>query len=189
MFSRPALFVGAGLAVAVIAISFMLLDRGDERTKMPAPQNQQEPVASDKDEPTQEQEEIQEEEAAEEAQEITPPFSPPPVQIEPPPQDEPPPNEPTGPQIVSYIVEADDNGLYPATISVPRDATVNLTFKVRSTNVYYGGLDFRSTKFVTSSVPPGGETTVTFTADATFTYTSYWPASGVKKADGTITVQ
>jgi len=90
--------------------------------------------------------------------------------------------------IVSHIVEADDNGLYPATITVPAGVTVNLTFKVRSTNVYFGGLDFRSSKFSTSKVPPGEETTVNFTATESFPYSSYWPSSGRKKADGMITV-
>jgi len=86
-------------------------------------------------------------------------------------------------------VEADDNGLYPATITVAKGQTVNLTFKVRSTNVYYGGLEFRSPKFVTPKVLPGGQNSVSFVADESFTYSSYWPATNVKKADGTIAVK
>ena len=97
-------------------------------------------------------------------------------------------SEETAETIVSRTVEADDNGLYPATVTVPAGATVNLTFKVRLTNVYFGGLDFRSSKFSTGKVPPGGETTVTFTTTDSFQYSSYWPSSGTKKADGMITV-
>lgn len=99
------------------------------------------------------------------------------------------PEAPKEPGIVSFTVVADDNGLYPQTVTVPKDAIVNITFKVRTQNVYYGGLDFRSTKFNTGTVKPGGETTVQFTADESFTYTSYWPVSNRKKADGTINVQ
>lgn len=83
----------------------------------------------------------------------------------------------------SYILEADDQGFYPdGHLSVPKGMTVKITFKVRSTNVYYGGLDFRSSKFATSGALPGGSTTVEFVADESFTITSYWPASGVTKA-------
>lgn len=93
------------------------------------------------------------------------------------------------PQVTALTVEADDYGLYPATITVPKGATVRLTFKVRSQNVYYGGLDFRSSKFSTPKVSPDENYTVEFIADSTFGYTSYWPASGVKKADGTVLIQ
>lgn len=93
------------------------------------------------------------------------------------------------PQTLNVTIEADDRGLYPETVTVPKGAIVNLLFKVRSTNVYYGGLDFRSSKFMTPAIPPGGSNGVTFVASETFTYTSYWPSSGVRKATGTIIVQ
>jgi hypothetical protein len=91
--------------------------------------------------------------------------------------------------VVNITVEADDSGLYPAAVTVPKGAIVNLTFKVRSTNVYYGGLEFRSNVFITPRIPPGGSNDVTFTARETFTYTSYWPATNVRKAEGRIVVQ
>lgn len=50
-------------------------------------------------------------------------------------------------------------------------------------NVYYAGLDFRSPKFASKSAKPGESVEVEFTADESFIITSYWPASGVKKAD------
>lgn len=87
-------------------------------------------------------------------------------------------------EALAFSVEADDNGFYPSrAIEVEKGTKVKITFKVRSSGVYYGGLDFRSDKFKTSAIPPGRSTTVEFTADNSFIITSYWPASGVKKAE------
>lgn len=92
-------------------------------------------------------------------------------------------------QTKEFTIEADDSGFYPSsTINVNKNNTVKITFKVRSTGVYYGGLDFRSSKWNTVSASPGGSATVQFVADSTFTFSSYWPSSGVKKADGQIIV-
>ncbi len=99
------------------------------------------------------------------------------------------PEAPKEPGIVSFVVVADDNGLYPQTIVVPKGVPVELTFNVREQNVYYGGLDFRSSKFTTGTVLAGKEITVQFAADESFRYASYWPASNRKKADGIINVQ
>lgn len=102
------------------------------------------------------------------------PPPPPPTPIPPPPR----------PAATEIRLEADDNGFYPSgNISVSKGSIVKLAFVVRTINVYYGGLDFRSLKFKTESVKPGGSTIVEFTADESFTITSYWPASGVRKAD------
>jgi hypothetical protein len=88
-----------------------------------------------------------------------------------------------------YVVEADDLGLYPKELNVSKEENVRILFKVRSEKVYYGGLDFRSSVWGdTGTVLPGGNTTVEFTAQQNFTYTSYWPASGQKKADGKVNV-
>jgi len=89
---------------------------------------------------------------------------------------------------VELTLEADDYGFYPAgSIMVPRGANVKLTFKVRNSNVYYGGLDFRSSKFRTAAVKPGESATVEFIADEPFGFSSYWPVSEVLKASGKIT--
>ena len=64
-----------------------------------------------------------------------------------------------------------------------------LTFNVSATNVYYAGLDFKSSKFNTSRIDPGKSTTVEFTADESFEFKSYWPASGVLKATGRVIVE
>jgi hypothetical protein len=85
--------------------------------------------------------------------------------------------------VVEYKVEADDYGFYPSSIAVPKGSKVKLYFIVRSTNVYYGGLDFRSDTFKTSTILPGGVGNVEFAADSSFVISSYWPLSGVKKAE------
>ncbi|MBI3335107.1 MAG: hypothetical protein HY001_01240 [Candidatus Portnoybacteria bacterium] len=123
------------------------------------------------------------------------PIPKPEVSTEPKPTSEPKPAQevtpaPPAPALTQLKAEADDKGFYPTdTLSVPKGARVKLTFFVRSEGVYYGGLDFRSEKFTTASVKPGGSTTVEFSADNSFIITSYWPASGVKKADLKIEVK
>ncbi len=93
------------------------------------------------------------------------------------------------PQIKEFTIEGDDVGLYPDTLTVNKDDKVKITFKVREEKVYYGGLDFRSDVWGdTGKVLPGGTKTVEFTAEETFTYKSYWPASNRLKATGTIIV-
>jgi hypothetical protein len=91
--------------------------------------------------------------------------------------------------MAEYKIEADDYGFYPAAISVPKGKKVKLYFIVRSTNVYYGGLDFRSDTFKTSAILPGGVGSVEFAADSSFVISSYWPASGVKKAEFKVEVK
>ena len=91
---------------------------------------------------------------------------------------------------MSFRIEADDRGFYPSgSITVGKGTKVKLTFTVRTENVYYGGLDFRSPKFNTASVKPGGSTSVEFTAGESFQFSSYWPASGVLKATGKIVAE
>ncbi|MBI4059685.1 hypothetical protein HY406_01320 [Candidatus Giovannonibacteria bacterium] len=85
---------------------------------------------------------------------------------------------------VEFKVEADDAGFYPAgAITAARGSKVRLRLIVKTERVYFGGLDFRSDKFKTGSVKPGEDTTVEFTADDSFVISSYWPLSGVKKAE------
>jgi hypothetical protein len=94
------------------------------------------------------------------------------------------------PVVAEFKLEADDYGFYPAgNLEVPRGAKVRINFIVRSSNVYYGGLDFRSPKFRTEAIKPGGVTAVEFTADESFSISSYWPASGVLKASINLTVK
>jgi hypothetical protein len=80
-------------------------------------------------------------------------------------------------------VEADDYGFYPSSLEFTKGAKVKLYLYVRSSNVYYGGLDFRSEKFKTEPIKPGQKTEVEFIADKDFIIESYWPLSSVKKAE------
>ncbi|MFZ8806380.1 MAG: hypothetical protein ACO2OW_02290 [Minisyncoccia bacterium] len=84
---------------------------------------------------------------------------------------------------VEAKVEADDYSFYPSSLEFTKGAKVKLYLYVRSSNVYYGGLDFRSEKFKTEPVRPGQNTEVEFIADKDFIIESYWPLSNVKKAE------
>ncbi|HSB47251.1 MAG TPA: dienelactone hydrolase family protein [Candidatus Bilamarchaeum sp.] len=111
--------------------------------------------------------------------------TPPPVT---PPQNQTPPPPPQ-PSVKEFTIEADDSGFYPSgPLEVGKGDTVKITFKVRSSNVYYGGLQFKSAAFSTGKVSPGGSTGVEFTADDDMTITSYWGTSLVKKADLQVSV-
>lgn len=94
------------------------------------------------------------------------------------------------PTTLEFKLEADDAGFYPSSeIRVKKGSKVKLTFVVRTDRVYYAGLDFRSSKFNTSRIDPGNSTTVEFTADESFEFKSYWPATGVLKAAGRVIVE
>ena len=64
---------------------------------------------------------------------------------------------------------------------VPTGTIVEITFNVGSTNVYYGGLDFRSSVINSGTVYAGQAKTISFTAKNSFDFTPYWPASQVSK--------
>jgi hypothetical protein len=84
---------------------------------------------------------------------------------------------------VEAKVEADDYGFYPSSLEFTKGSKVKLYIYVRSSNVYYGGLDFRSEKFKTEPIKPGQKTEIEFIADKDFIIESYWPLSNVKKAE------
>jgi hypothetical protein len=86
-------------------------------------------------------------------------------------------------------VEADDHGFYPSSLEFTKGAKVKLYLYVKSSNVYYGGLDFRSEKFKTEPIKPGQKTEVEFIADKDFIVESYWPLSNVKKAELKVVVK
>ncbi|HSU73002.1 MAG TPA: cupredoxin domain-containing protein [Candidatus Binatia bacterium] len=92
-------------------------------------------------------------------------------------------------QSTTVTIEADDKGFYPTnTITVPKGQKAVVTFKVRDTRVYYGGLQIKGPLFNTGDIKPGASATVEFTPTSDSTFASYWPSSGVKKADGKIVV-
>jgi hypothetical protein len=86
-------------------------------------------------------------------------------------------------------VEADDYGFYPSSLEFIKGAKVKLYLYVKSNNVYYGGLDFRSEKFKTEPIKPGQKAEVEFIADKDFIIESYWPLSNVKKAELKVVVK
>ncbi len=94
--------------------------------------------------------------------------------------------QPKMPANIDYTLEADDNGFYMeggrriSSIIVDRNREVNILFKVRTDDVYYGGLDFRGCGMNTGA-KPGESAVFSFVADNPCTITSYWPSSGVTK--------
>ncbi len=87
----------------------------------------------------------------------------------------------TTPVIQTFSVAADDSGATPAAITVPKGTIVQITFNVAATNVYYGGLDFRSNVVNSGTVYSGQSKTISFTANESFSFTPYWPASSIAK--------
>jgi len=59
---------------------------------------------------------------------------------------------------------------------------VEITFMVKTTNVNFGGLDFRGGPVDTGTINPGKSKTISFTAEETFKIIPYWPSSGTKKS-------
>lgn len=119
-------------------------------------------------------------------------IAPPPATIAPPPTSiTPPPASVTlAPTLSEFKLEADDRGFYPSgLITAAKGSKVKITFVVRAENVYFGGLDFRSPKFKTGTVKPGGTASVEFLADESFEFQSYWPLSNTLKATGKVVIQ
>lgn len=99
------------------------------------------------------------------------------------------PPPPAAPARVAFTIEADDTSFTPAEIHVTRGATVSLTFRVRTTGVYYGGLDIRSNAFNTGTISPGGIKTISFIATTSLDFSSYWPLTNTLKTTGHVVVE
>ncbi|MBI4426207.1 MAG: IPT/TIG domain-containing protein [Candidatus Kerfeldbacteria bacterium] len=89
----------------------------------------------------------------------------------------------------SFDIVATSSSFSPSSITVDPGDVVTLNFSVPSTDSYCCGLDVRSSAFSTVTIAKGGSGNATFTASSSFTFSSYWPASSIHKADGTVTVQ
>ncbi len=88
------------------------------------------------------------------------------------------------PQIKQFVIETDDDAFYPAgPITVKKGERVYIDFIARKENIYYGGIQVKSKYFDTGKINKGEKASVDFVAFDSFTITSYWPASGVRKAD------
>ena len=86
------------------------------------------------------------------------------------------------PAVRTYVLQTDDDAYSPSgPITASPGDTVRITFNVSTTNVYYGGMEFRGGPVSTGTIDPGGSKTVEFTAQNSFTITAYWPSSGVVK--------
>lgn len=85
--------------------------------------------------------------------------------------------------VSEFDVEADDHGFYPSTIKAKIGDKVKINFKFRDSSIYYAGLDIKG-PFEDIKYKLKGEQPITreFTMKGETKITSYWPASGVKKA-------
>lgn len=85
--------------------------------------------------------------------------------------------------VAEFTVEADDNGFYPTKIQAKVGDKVKINFKFRDDSIYFAGLDvkgpFEDIKYKLGSQQP---LTAEFTMKEETKITSWWPASGVKKA-------
>jgi hypothetical protein len=87
---------------------------------------------------------------------------------------------PTSSPIQAFTIAADDAGANPTEITVNKDSIVQMTFNIGQ-DVYYGGLDFRSTEVNTGTINAGQSKTISFKATNSFFFTPYWPASQIAK--------
>ncbi len=92
------------------------------------------------------------------------------------------PATPVTPAKTSFLVEVDDNGFYPASGTAKKGSMVTVTFKSRTSNVLYNGLNIRSNKNDVGYVKGGTSKSVTFPADATITFSSFWSTGAYKSA-------
>lgn len=89
-----------------------------------------------------------------------------------------------------YTVEADDNDFYPNKIKAKIGETVRINFKFKDSSIYYGGLDVKG-PFEDVKYQLKGEQPVTreFTMKDETIIKSFWPATGVKKAELLVEVE
>lgn len=81
----------------------------------------------------------------------------------------------------SFTVNGNDATADVKEITVAKGTPVTITFGADAGTTYHGGLDFRSSVVNTGTIVPGSTKTVTFTADHTFSFTPYWPATNIAK--------
>lgn len=89
-----------------------------------------------------------------------------------------------------FIVEADDHGFYPNKIQAKIGDTVKISFKFRDDSIYFAGLDITG-PFPTIKYKLKGEQPLAaeFTMKGETKIISYWPSSGVKKAELIVEVE
>lgn len=82
----------------------------------------------------------------------------------------------------------DDKGAYPASGTAAKNTSVTVTFKMRSTNVFYNGLVVKSNKYDLGKIQGGQSKTITFKANEDITFVGQWP-NGASKARWTLIVK
>ena len=89
-----------------------------------------------------------------------------------------------------YTIESDDKDFYPNKIRAKVGDTVVIHFKFRDNSIYYAGLDVKG-PFEDVKYKLKGEQPITreFTMKDETKITSYWPSSGVRKADLIVEVE
>ena len=93
--------------------------------------------------------------------------------------------------VMQFDVMIDDNSVEPGTINVTTGDTVRINFHFNDDEIYFGGLDVKSGYWDTVKYRHGSANktrTVEFTANKTFIYTGYWPATDRAKASGKVEV-
>ena len=96
------------------------------------------------------------------------------------------PSPTTQPTIEKFTITVDDESTSMSEIKVTRGNIVQITFNA-GPEIYYGGLDLRSSVVNSGTIPANGSKTISFNATESFVFVPYWPASGVAK-DYTIKV-
>src|SRR3989344_5091878 len=87
-------------------------------------------------------------------------------------------------QTNEFTIEADDNGFYPNKIQAKINDTIKINFKFRDDSIYFAGLDIKG-PFPTIQYKLKWQHPLTaeFTMKDETKIISYWPSSGVKKAE------
>ena len=93
------------------------------------------------------------------------------------------------PTVKEFSISSDDRRFDPNSIQVNKGDNVKITFNFDSGRIYFGGLDVRSDYFdVQYRKGEDPSKIAEFTAEESFTFISYWPASNKLKARGNVVV-
>lgn len=86
--------------------------------------------------------------------------------------------------VLEFTIEADDHGFYPNTLKAKIGDTVKINFKFRDSSIYFAGLDVKG-PFEDVKYKLHGEQPVTreFTMKGETIIKSFWPSTGIKKAE------
>jgi hypothetical protein len=82
----------------------------------------------------------------------------------------------------SFYVELDDKGFYPGSGTARKDSTVTITFKARTSNVIYNGLEVRANRYDLGYIKGGASKSVSFPAEGNITFSSFWPSGAYRGA-------